>query len=84
MVAIAAVEGGLRVARGFESKSVADQQESAQDKRKSVEPPLARRRTLELARVDVQRRLESAGSDSYREMLKRTLAALDKELASLP
>ena len=72
------------MARGFESKSVADQQESAQDKRKGVEPPGARRRTLELARVDVQRRLESAGSESYREMLKRTLAALDKELAGLP
>ena len=72
------------MARGFESKSVADQQESAQDKRKGAEPPAARRRTLELARVDVQRRLDTAGSDSYREMLKRTLAALDKELAQLP
>jgi len=72
------------VARGFESKSVADQQESAQDKRKGAEPPAVRRRTLELARVDVQRRLEAAGSDSYREMLKRTLAALDKELVELP
>jgi hypothetical protein len=71
------------VARGFESKSVADQQESAQDKRKTVEPPPARRRTLELARVDVRRRLETAGSDSYKEMLKRTLAALDKQLADL-
>jgi len=83
VVALAA-EGGLSVARGFESKSVADQQEAAQDKRKSAEPPTARRRTLELARVDVQRRLDTAGSDSYREMLKRTLAALDKELAELP
>jgi hypothetical protein len=83
VVAVAA-GGGLNVARGFESKSVADQQESAQDKRKSVEPPAARRRTLELARVDVQRRLETAGSDSYREMLKRTLAAVDKELAEIP
>ena len=79
-----AAEGGLIVARGFESKSVADQQESALDKRKGAEPPAARRRTLELARVDVQRRLEAAGSDPYREMLKRTLAALDKELAELP
>ena len=52
-----AAEGGLSVARGFESKSVADQQESAQDKRKGSDPPVARRRTLELARVDVQRRL---------------------------
>jgi hypothetical protein len=83
-VVVSAAGGGLRVARGFESKSVADQQESAQDKRKSTEPPAARRRTLELARVDVQRRLETAGSDSYREMLKRTLAAVDKELAEIP
>jgi hypothetical protein len=72
------------LARGFESKSVADQQESAQDKRKGADPPPARRRTLELARVDVMKRLETAGSESYKEMLKRTLAALDKELASLP
>ena len=72
------------MARGFESKSVADQQESAQDKRKGADPPPARRRTLELARVDVMKRLETAGSDSYREMLKRTLAAVDKELAELP
>jgi hypothetical protein len=69
------------VARGFESKAVADQQESAQDKRKAAEPRPARRRTLELARVDVMRRLEGAGSDSYKEMLKRTLTALEKELA---
>ena len=69
------------MARGFESKAVADQQESAQDKRKAAEPRPARRRSLELARVDVMRRLESAGSDSYKEMLRRTLAALDKELA---
>ena len=72
------------MARGFESKSVAEQQESAQDKRKAAEPQPVRRRTLELALVDVRRRLETAGSDSYREMLKRTLAALEKELAELP
>ena len=72
------------MARGFESKSVADQQEAAQEKRKTVEPQPARRRTLELARVDVLRRIETAGSDSYREMLKRTLVALDKELSELP
>ena len=72
------------MARGFESKSVADQQEAAQDKRKGAEPSPARRRTLELARVDVQKRLEAAGSESYKEMLKRTLAALDKELAQIP
>ena len=77
------------MARGFESKSVADQQEEAQRgrERKDDAAPdpakLARKRTLELAHADVQRRLEAATSDGHREMLRRALAALDKDLAKL-
>ena len=76
------------MARGFESKSVADQQESAQARppsREGVPDPalLARRRRLELSRADVKRRLALARVDAHRQMLERALRALDDEIASL-
>lgn len=78
------------MARGFESKSVADQQESAQaepppaDKDKAADPALlARRKQLELSRADVQRRLAEARAEGHREMLRRALEALDAEIESL-
>jgi hypothetical protein len=77
------------MARGFESKSVADQQESTQAQPPSREdaPPdpvlLARRRGLELSRADVKRRLGLARVDAHRQMLERALRALDDEIASL-
>ena len=72
------------MARGFDSKSVADQQEEAQNKRAPrTEPPVdPHRRKLELARADLRRRLEAA-SGSYEEMLRRSLAALEDELSRL-
>jgi hypothetical protein len=72
------------MARGFDSKSVADQQEAAQNKRPPrTEPPVdPRRRKLELARADLRHRLEGA-SGAYEEMLRRSLAALEDELAKL-
>jgi len=76
------------MARGFESKSVADQQDSAlEEKRTGVElgePDLVtRRRRLELALVDVRHRLETARAEVHREMLKRALAAIEKDLSGL-
>ena len=78
------------MARGFESKSVADQQEAAQNvldrRREEVQPDpvlAARRRTLELARVDVEHQLERATAPAYRKMLERALADLDKQLAEI-
>ncbi len=78
------------MARGFESKAVADQQESAGQplpdprEREAPDPArLAQRRRLELARVDVSRRLAQATAAPHREMLKRALAALDSEIAGL-
>jgi len=72
------------MARGFDSKSVADQQEAAQNKRAPrTEPPVPpRRRSLELARADLVKRLETA-SGPYEEMLRRSLAAVDEELSRL-
>ena len=73
------------MARGFESKSVTDQQESAfEDAGSRGEPgPPPKRRKLELARADLLNRIETAGNDRYRDMLRRALADVDKELAAL-
>ena len=73
------------MARGFESKSVTDQQESAfKDAAHRGEPgPPPKRRKLELARADLLNRIAAAGNDRYREMLRKALAAVDKELAGL-
>jgi hypothetical protein len=77
------------MARGFESKAVADQQESREAARPAGDPVeidaarLSRRRTLELSRTDVVRRLASSPAKAHRQMLERALAALDAEIASL-
>ena len=77
------------MARGFESKAVAEQQERAQ----APPPPredevpdtalLARRRRLEMSVVDIKRRLAAAHADAHRQILERALRALDEEIASL-
>lgn len=78
------------MARGFESKAVADQQESAQAPSPAHDdaPPdpalLAKKRRLELSRADVQRRLATAQAPAHRQMLERALRALEDEIASLP
>jgi hypothetical protein len=79
------------MARGFESKAVADQQETARDRRRRASVPegavdplrLARKRQLELARADVARRLGVAVAPAHRQMLERALRALDTDLAAL-
>jgi hypothetical protein len=72
------------MARGFESKSVADQQEAAMNPRPAAERGTdPRRRGLELARTDIARRLELATSEPHREMLQRALADLDERLRQL-
>ncbi len=76
------------MARGFESKAVADQQENAQARPAprrggAVDPALAaRRRRLELARADVERRLAVAVAPAHRQMLERALRALNDDLDS--
>ncbi len=75
------------MARGFESKAVADQQEEARlpvsdSERPQVEPALlARRRQLELSRCDIVRRLSLATAEPHREILRRALDALDLQIA---
>jgi hypothetical protein len=76
------------MARGFESKSVSSQQESAfgeiDRERATVDAEKQeRRRRLELTRADLSRQLESAPAGSRREALESALAALDRELKAL-
>ena len=77
------------MARGFESKSVADQQESAFEDKRAGRPSsdpalLAKRRKLELSRANVLQQLERAAAPAHKEMLRRALEAVDAELQGLP
>ena len=45
---------------------------------------MSRRRNLELARVDILARMERAQVPAHRQMLEKALAAVEKELKSLP
>jgi hypothetical protein len=70
------------VARGFDSKSVTDQQEEKEraeyrDLRPREEPVSARRKSLQLARIDFVRRIEAA-PEERREPLRIALAELDE------
>jgi len=72
------------MARGFDSKSVTDQQDEAERRREetsrektAVSPRL---RNLQLARVDIVRRIEAA-PESRRTELRATLQALDDMIA---
>jgi hypothetical protein len=69
------------MARGFDSKSVADQQDELERRRENrpvvVVGDSPRRRTLELARLDLLRRMEAA-PESHRASLQAALAALDE------
>jgi hypothetical protein len=72
------------MARGFESKSVTDQQESAFEGSapRGDAGPSAKVRKLELARADLLNRIQAAGSERYKKILQVALAAVDKELAA--
>ena len=80
------------MARGWESKSVESQIESAQSESKSGSPRLTpeetarlrERESLELSRRRVLRDLDSAANPRYREILQSALAHLDRRLAELP
>ena len=80
------------MARGWESKSVeAQQEESAREsEQQDSQPPspeerarLERLTSLELARARTLDQLERATSQAHRAMLKRTLLALEREIAEL-
>ncbi len=79
------------MARGWESKSVESQIESAQSESKSRGPRLTteeanrlrERESLELSRKRVLHDLGTAVNPRYREILQSALAHLDKQLTEL-
>jgi hypothetical protein len=78
------------MARGWESKAIESQQESAADKRHRG-PPIsaadaatrAERNTLMLARTRVMADLQMACAPAHRAMLEQAMADLDRRLARL-
>ena len=82
------------MARGWESKAVEDQIQEAEERaRRAAETPpdespeaRARRERLETLRLSRSRtlsQLEQATRSAHREMLKRTLRALETEIEEL-
>jgi hypothetical protein len=79
------------MARGWESKAVESQQESAREVGKSAGPPLtpeeqshlARRRSLELAMASTQAEMRAACRSAHKDMLHLKLEAIRAELLAL-
>ena len=78
------------MARGWESKSVEQQQEEMAEQRKTVRPPLPlgeqkRKRKHEgllLSRQCLAQQLEAAVNSRHRQMLEQAIAELDRQLTS--
>ena len=72
------------MARGWESKSVEDQQQEAERRREEnrirESSAVDRRRTVELARAQTVSLLALARTPAQREALERALADLDAQL----
>jgi hypothetical protein len=72
------------MARGWESKSVEDQQQEAERRRAAnrirESSATDRRRTVELARAQTASQLALARTPQQREALARALADLDEQL----
>lgn len=78
------------MARGWESKSVEQQQEEMWAQRRAPGAPISpeaqrrnrKREGLLLSRERLAQQLQVAGKPRHREMLERALAGLDSQLAS--
>jgi len=77
------------VARGWESKSVEQQQDEASSKKEHGEVltpeqivERQRRQGLELSRQRILQQLQAACNPRHRQMLETSLAELDKQLKS--
>ena len=79
------------MAKGWESKSVEEQQSEARDAQKSTKPRLTAeqiaqkqsRNSLEMSRQRVMQQLQTACNPNHRSMLEKALADLDAQLAKL-
>ena len=78
------------MARGWESKSVEQQQEEMPEHRKTVRPPISadeqqrnrKREGLLLSRKRLTQQLQAAGNARHRQMLEQAIAELDRQLSS--
>ena len=79
------------MARGWESKSVEEQQAEAKSEPRTPKAPMKpeeiakqqQKQSLTLSRKRVLQRLESAISPAHRQMLEAALADLDSQIAQL-
>lgn len=79
------------MARGWESKSVEEQQAefskgsttANQDVSREEKRKIAERKRLQLARANVSNQLKLAHNSRYIELLTRELAELDRQIAAL-
>jgi len=86
-----AVPVELGMAKGWESKSVEEQQSEAREAHKPAKPPMTSaeialeqcRNGLELSRQRVMQQLQAACNPNHRNMLEKALADLDERLAKL-
>ncbi|MGD1214958.1 MAG: hypothetical protein ABR861_08220 [Terriglobales bacterium] len=78
------------MARGWESKSVEQQQAEMSEQRKSVRAPISpdeqqrnrKREGLLLSRGRLTQQLQAASNPRHREMLEQAIAELDRQLLS--
>jgi hypothetical protein len=82
------------MARGWESKSVEGQMESAaslalapQEDEKKITPEMQerqrKRQGIQLARKRILQQMEASGNERYTQMLRTSLADLDSQLSKL-
>jgi hypothetical protein len=78
------------MARGWESKSVEQQQAEMSEERKTVRAPLSpdeqqrnrKREGLLLSRERLRQQLRAASNPRHRQMLEQAIAELDSQLSS--
>jgi hypothetical protein len=78
------------MARGWESKSVEQQQEEMSEQRKTARPTISpyeqqrnrKREGLLLSRKRLTQQLQAAGNARHRQMLEQAIAELDRQLSS--
>ena len=79
-------EHNVRMARGWESKSVESQQEARESRQSDLGPEIAdpvaaaARRTIELAKTRAEQDLPRARNAAHRAMLEQAIAALAAQL----
>lgn len=79
------------MARGWESKSVEQQQEEMLEQRKTIRAPISpdeqqrnrKREGLRLSRENIAQQLQTAANPRRRQMLEQAIAELDAQLSSL-